>query len=88
MGNKPRDALKTTAADTGKETPPDPTVPVADGMNGPRSAAAVESELELIDWDVKVLVPPTRACQTLTVRFVEAGKRPVPAADDPQDSQD
>jgi hypothetical protein len=37
-----------------------------------------DPEADLIDWDVKIDDPPPRPSETLTVRFVDGGRRSLP----------
>ena len=44
-----------------------------------------DAEEGLIDWEVQIEVPPPRPTQTVTIRFIDGGRRPIPISDDSQD---
>jgi hypothetical protein len=53
--------------------------------NGPLPEALAPGDTEGIDWDVQIEVPLPRPAQTILVRFVEAGRRPIALPDDPEE---
>jgi hypothetical protein len=53
-------------------------------VNGCR-AVSIDTEQALIDWDVKIDVPPPRPTEIVALHFVNGGKRPIRIMDDPQD---
>lgn len=53
--------------------------------NGPSEIPFATGDPEGLDWDVQIEAPPPRPSQTVLVRFVEAGWRPIALPDDPED---
>jgi hypothetical protein len=67
--------------------PSAPTRPDAIAPSRPngQSATSVPDDEIVIDWDVKIEVPPPRPSQTVTARFIQGGRRPLRVSNDPQD---
>ncbi len=58
-----------------------PVQPVAPSLTADEWA----DEVGLIDWDTLIIEPPPRSSQTILVRFVEGGRRPIRIEEDPRD---
>jgi len=65
--------------------PSHPDAIAPSGPNVDKSAASVTGDTLVIDWDVKIEVPPPRPSRTVTARFVKGGRRPIRVNNDPQD---